>query len=76
MSNQGMNGVTLSRVKQVNNVSIATLGLNNNFIQKYTNQPNAMISRTPVIVHVALSVPLRTSNVSKILLEDILITKI
>ena len=61
-----MNGETLSRVKQVNNVSIATLGLNNNFIQKYISQPNAMISKIPVIVHVALSVHLRILNVSKI----------
>jgi hypothetical protein len=46
-------------VKLVINVSIATLGLNNNFILKYTSQPNATIFKTPVIVRVGPSVPLR-----------------
>jgi hypothetical protein len=63
MLNQEMNGATLSRVKPVNNVSIATQGLSSNFIQKSTSQPNAMISKILVIVHVALSVPLRILNV-------------
>ena len=66
MLNQVMNGAILFRVKQVNNVSIATLGLNNNFIQKFTSQPNATISRTQAIVRVALSVPLRILNVRNI----------
>ena len=62
--NRAMNGVILACVKQEINVSIATLGLNNSFILKYTSQPNAMISKILAIAHVALSVPLHILNVS------------
>ena len=65
MLNLVMNGAILYPVKQVNNVSIATHGLNNNFILKYTSQPNATIFKTPVIVRVGPSVPLRILSVSK-----------
>ena len=66
MLNLVMNGAILYPVKQVNNVSIATHGLNNNFILKYTSQPNATIFKTPVIVRVGPSVPLRILSVSKV----------
>ena len=71
MLNLVMNGEILYPVKQVNNVSIATHGLNNNFILKYTSQPNATIFKTPVIVRVGPSVPLRILSVSKTYVLDI-----
>ena len=71
MLNPVMNGAILYPVKQVNNVSIATHGLNNNFILKYTSQPNATIFKTPVIVRVGPSVPLRILSVSKTYVLDI-----
>lgn len=71
MLNLVMNGAILYPVKQVNNVSIATHGLNNNFILKYTSQPNATIFKTPVIVRVGPSVPLRILSVSKVYVFDI-----
>ena len=71
MLNPGMSGEIRSRVKQANNVSTATPGLNNSFTQKYISQPNAMISRIQAIVHAALSARLRILNVRSIILINI-----
>ena len=60
----GMSGVSPGTVKVATLAPIATLGLNSSFIQKYTNQPSAMMFRLQAIVQEECSVRLRTLSVS------------
>ena len=56
--------MSLGTVKVVTLAPIATLELNSSFIQKYTNQPSAMMFRQQAIVQEECSVRLRMLSVS------------
>jgi hypothetical protein len=60
----GMSGVSLGTVKVATLAHIATLELNSSFIQKYTNQPSAMMFRLQAIVQEEYSVHLPMLSVS------------
>jgi hypothetical protein len=60
----GMSGVSQGTVKVVTLAHIATLELNSSFIQKYTNQPSAMMFRLQAIVQEEYSVLLPMLSVS------------
>jgi hypothetical protein len=60
----GTNGVSLGTVTVAILARIATLELNSNFIQKYTNQRSAMMFRLQAIVQEEYSVLLPMLSVS------------
>jgi hypothetical protein len=60
----GMSGVSPATVKVATLALIATLELNSSFIQKYTNQPSAMMFRLQAIVQEEYSVLLPMLSVS------------
>jgi hypothetical protein len=59
-----MSGVSPGTVKVATLARIATLELNSSFIQKYTNQPSAMMFRLQAIAQEEYSVLLPTLSVS------------
>lgn len=61
--NMEMNGASLVIVRVVTLVLIAILELNNNFTQKYINQPNVMMYNKLVIVLVEFFVLLHMLTV-------------
>jgi hypothetical protein len=60
----GMSGVSQGTVKVATLAHIATRELNSSFIQKYTNQPSAMMFRLRAIVREECSVLLPMWSVS------------
>ena len=62
-----MNGVIPSAVRLETAVSTAILGQSNNFIPRYTSQPNVTTFKTPAIVQGVHSVHLLMLNVSDVI---------
>ena len=74
MSSTVRNGANRQTVKLVIIVSIVILEPNNNFIRKFTNQPNVMTYNRLAIAHAAYSVHLLMLNVSLFFASNIKIS--